>query len=79
MLGVFRRRRLSRSAAGGTGTNSSSSSWVGCREPNMVSSVMQLQGGKTEKALMTLKWTLKMFLITSEIDFPENYNPTQQH
>lgn len=78
MLGVFRSRRLSRSAAGGAGTNSSSSSWVGCREPNMVSSVMQLHGSKTEKAL-TLKWTLKMFLITPELDFPENYNPMQQH
>lgn len=42
MFAVFRSLRLSLSAAGDTGGGSSSSSRVGCREPSIVSSVVQL-------------------------------------
>lgn len=55
MFCVFRSVRLSWSAAAGTAGGSSSSSWVGCREPSIVSSVVQLKVKRRERERAKVK------------------------
>lgn len=48
ILAVLTSRRLSWSVSGSGAGDSSSSSWVGCREQSIVSSVMQLEVKRRE-------------------------------